>query len=70
MKDDKRLIRDMKREIKKAGNRKRRRYLKDVTADPNGFHFGYVQSDVLNEKSSRTRNRRGWTRDEIEIEEG
>jgi hypothetical protein len=32
MHDDKRQLRKLKREIKKTGNRKRRRYLKDVNA--------------------------------------
>ena len=49
MKDDKRFLRRLKRDIKRSGNRKRRRYLKDVEADPNGFDFGRNRSDVMNE---------------------
>jgi len=50
MHDDKRLLRKLKREIKKAGNRKRRRYLKDVDAQPDDFAFGRHRSDVLNDR--------------------
>ncbi len=49
MQDDKRLLRKLKREIKRAGNRKRRRYLKDVHADASDFRFGRNRSDVMNE---------------------
>lgn len=49
MRDDKRLLRKLKREIKRAGNRKRRRYLKDVAADPRDFNFGRNRSEVMNE---------------------
>lgn len=49
MNDDKRLLRKLKREIKRAGNRQRRRYLKDVDAESRDFHFGRNRSDVMNE---------------------
>jgi hypothetical protein len=49
MRDDKRLLRRLKRDTKRAGNRKRRRYLKDVDADPHDFDFGRNRSDVMNE---------------------
>lgn len=49
MHDDKRLLRQIKRDIKRAGNRKRRRYLKDVTTEPDDFNFGRKRSDVMNE---------------------
>jgi hypothetical protein len=49
MQDDKRLLRQLKRDIKRSGNRKRRRYLKDVEVDPNAFDFGWNRSDVMNE---------------------
>ena len=53
MKDEKRFLRELKRTIKKTGNRKRRRYLKDVTADSEEFTFGRDRSDVMNEKPTR-----------------
>lgn len=49
MNDDKRFLRKLKRDIKQAGNRKRRRYLKDVNAEPDDFEFGRSRSDVMNE---------------------
>ena len=49
MKDDKRFLRRLKRDIKRVGNRKRRRYLKNVDADPQEFDFGRKRSDVMNE---------------------
>jgi hypothetical protein len=49
MNDDKRQLRNLKRDIKRAGNRKRRHYLKDVDADPQDFDFGRNRSDVMNE---------------------
>lgn len=48
MQDDKRRQREMKREIKKAGNRKMRRHLdRDLARDPEHAHeaeFDYGQS--------------------------
>jgi hypothetical protein len=38
--DDKRFLRKLKRDIKRSGNRKRRRYLKDIATDPGDFRFG------------------------------
>ena len=49
MKDEKRFLRRLKRDIKRTGSRKRRRYLKDITADPHDFDFGRNRSDVMNE---------------------
>ena len=49
MKDDKRFLRRLKRDIKRVGNRQRRRYLKDVDADPREFDFGRNRTDVMNE---------------------
>ncbi|HEX5106276.1 MAG TPA: hypothetical protein VFV87_20795 [Pirellulaceae bacterium] len=51
MKDEKRFLRELKRSIKKAGNRKRRRYLKDVTAEADEFSFGRDRTDVMNDKA-------------------
>jgi hypothetical protein len=50
MLDDKRFLRKLKKEIKRAGNKKRRRYLKDIDAEPDDFRFGRSRSAVLNEQ--------------------
>ena len=47
--DDKRYLRELKRDIKKAGNRKKRRYLKDLDTHPDDFDYGRKRSDVMNE---------------------
>lgn len=57
MKDEKRFLRELKRSIKKAGSRKRRRYLKDVTAEADDFSFGRDRTDVMNEKPRRAKTR-------------
>jgi hypothetical protein len=49
MKDDKRFLRNLKRDIKRAGNRKLRRHLKNVEAEPDDFDYGRNRSDVMNE---------------------
>lgn len=54
MNDDKRLLRKLKRQVKRTGNKKRRRYLKDVAAEPGSFDFGADRSDVMNEKTEKT----------------
>ena len=50
MQDEKRFLRELKRTIKKAGNRKRRRYLKDIAAAADDFSFGRDRTDVMNER--------------------
>lgn len=50
MSDDKRLLRQLKRSIKQSGNRKRRRFLKDVSADPDAFDLGDDSSAFMNER--------------------
>ena len=57
MADDKRFLRRLKRQIKRAGNRKLRRYLKDVDADVNDFDYGQDRSDTMNERKPRYANR-------------
>ena len=57
MKDDQRFLRELKRSVKKAGNRKRRRFLKDVTAEADDFSFGRNRTDVMNEKPRRAKTR-------------
>jgi hypothetical protein len=57
MNDEKRFLRELKRTIKKAGNRKRRRYLKDVTAEAEDFSLGRDRTDVMNEKPRQAKSR-------------
>jgi hypothetical protein len=57
MNDEKRFLRELKRTIKKAGNRKRRRYLKDATAESDDFSFGRDRTDVMNEQPRRSKTR-------------
>jgi hypothetical protein len=54
MNDEKRFLRELKRSVKKAGNRKRRRYLKEVAAEAEDFSFGRDRTDVMNEKPRKT----------------
>jgi len=53
MSDDKRLLRQIKRSIKQSGNRKRRRYLKDVSTNPDDFDLGDDSSAFMNERRQR-----------------
>lgn len=53
MHDDKRFLRKLKRQVKKAGNRKRRRYLKDLDAPADDFQLGRDRTDVMNEPRRR-----------------
>ena len=50
MNDNKRLIRQLKREVKRAGTRKLRRYLKDLNTEPDDFDYGANCSAAMNEK--------------------
>ena len=54
MVDDKRLLRNLKRQVKRVGNKKRRRFLKDLAAEPGDFEFGANRSDVMNEPRSKS----------------
>lgn len=62
--DDKRRLRKLKRDIKKAGNRKRRQHLKRTLADdPEGaadaaFEFGRDSSQFLNGNDRDSTRRR------------
>ena len=47
--DEKRRMRKLKRELKQAGNKRRRRFLKNVAADPDEFDFGRERSEVMNQ---------------------
>jgi hypothetical protein len=53
MHDDKRRLRQLKRDIKKQGNRKRRRFYKDVTVAVDNFDFGLDSSRLLNEQRTQ-----------------
>ena len=53
MHDDKRRLRQLKRDIKKQGNRKRRRFYKDISAAADDFDFGLDSSRLLNEQRPR-----------------
>jgi hypothetical protein len=55
--DDKRFYRKLKQEIKKTGNRKRRRFLKDVNTDPAEFEFGSAESSVLNGRDGKRKKK-------------
>ncbi len=63
--DDKRRLRQLKRDLKQAGNRKRRRHLKQtLREDPAGaaeveFHFGRDSSAGLNGNDRDATRRRG-----------
>ena len=57
MSDDKRFLRRLKREIKQAGQRKLRRYLKNVDANADDFDYGRDRSDIMNEQKPRYANR-------------
>jgi hypothetical protein len=65
--DDKRFYRELKQQVKKTGNRKRRRFLKDVSADPGDFEFGSAESSAFNGrdgKRKRVRHGRPETQEE------
>ena len=49
MNDEKRKQRQWKRQLKSIGNKKRRRYLKNVESDPDEFDYGKDRTDILNE---------------------
>lgn len=68
MHDDKRLLRELKRDIKKQGNRQRRRYLKNVQAEPDDFDFGRACSEVMNQPARQ--NRKFKSRQSPPAEEG
>lgn len=55
MADDKRFLRELRRAVKRKGNRKRRRYLKDIAANPEDFTFGRARCDNLDTKTIRSK---------------
>jgi len=50
MRNEKRFLRTLKRDIKRTGNRKRRRFLKNFDAAVEDFDFGRDRTDVMNER--------------------
>jgi hypothetical protein len=50
MRNEKRFLRTLKRGIKRTGNRKRRRFLKNVHVAPEDFDLGRNRTDVMNER--------------------
>ena len=62
--DDKRFLRQLKRDVKKAGNRRRRRFLdralrdNPVDAANDEFDFGRDSSAVLNEPQDKKRTKK------------
>ena len=57
MSDQKRQTRQLKRDLKRHGNRKRRRFLKNAAAEPEDFEFGRSRSDLLNAEAGTSRKR-------------
>jgi hypothetical protein len=55
--DDKRFYRNLKKHVKKVGNRKRRRYLKDLDSHSLDFEFGADHSATLNGRDGPNRKR-------------
>ena len=63
---EKRELRKLKRDIKRTGNRKRRRFLKNIDAAVEDFDFGRDRTDVMNERP-RVKPRR-WDRSNNDAE--
>ena len=66
MRNEKRFLRTLKRDIKRTGNRKRRRFLKNVESSPDDFDLGRDRTDVMNERPREKPKR--WDRNNTEIE--
>ena len=66
MRNEKRFLRTLKRDIKRTGNRKRRRFLKKIEALPEDFDLGRDRTDVMNERPREKPKR--WDRNNTEIE--
>jgi hypothetical protein len=63
MRNEKQFLRNLKRDIKRTGNRKRRRFLKNIDASPEDFDLGRDRTDVMNERP-REKPRRWDRKDE------
>jgi len=64
MRNEKQFLRNLTRDIKRTGNRKRRRFLKNIDASPEDFDLGRDRTDVMNERP-REKPRR-WDRNDEE----
>ena len=60
MRNEKQFLRNLKRDIKRTGNGRRRRFLKNIEALPEDFDFGRDRSDVMNERPRE--NPKRWDR--------
>jgi hypothetical protein len=58
--DEKRFYRELKRDLKRRGNRQLRRYLKDVSTDPEEFRYGAKSSTPLNGMDNMNRQSRDY----------
>jgi hypothetical protein len=58
MRNEKRFLRNLKRGIKRTGNRKRRRFLKNIDASPDDFELGRDRTDVMNERTREKQRQR------------
>ena len=66
MRNEKRFLRTLKRDIKRTGNRKRRRFLKNIDVSPKDCDLGRDRTDVMNERPREKPKR--WDRNNKEIE--
>ena len=66
MRNEKQFLRNLKRDIKRTGNRKRRRFLKNIDVSPEDFDFGRERTDVMNERPREKPKR--WDRSKNETE--
>ena len=56
--DDKRFFRNLKKEVKRDGNRKRRRFLKDLSTDPGDFEFGSAEYSTFNGRDGKRKKKK------------
>ena len=66
MRNEKRFLRTLKRDIKRTGNRKRRRFLKNIDAAPEDFDLGRARTDIMNERPREKPKR--WDRNNTVLE--
>lgn len=50
MRDEKRLLRKLKREVKRSGGRKLRRFLSNPLNDADDFSYGRLSSAPMNQR--------------------
>ena len=66
MRNEKRFLRTLKCDVKRTGNRKRRRYFKNIDKSPEDFDLGRDRTDVMNERPRE--KPRHWDRNNYEAE--